>query len=118
MRLCQRVSAMQQLNVYRFYELGSKLHELFSASAQGRVADMFVPLTEAQALLDEKKAKLEAQTALLATPLGTEIALRDKYRIVKPDEGMVIITAPIQAPNTKPKSRMVRFWDMIVGIFR
>lgn len=44
---------MQQLNVYRFYELGSKLHELFSASAQGRVADMFVPLTEAQALLDD-----------------------------------------------------------------
>lgn len=43
---------MQQLNAYRFYELGAKLHGLFSVSAQGRVADMFVPLTEAQALLD------------------------------------------------------------------
>ncbi|MER2519409.1 MAG: hypothetical protein ABTQ34_01835 [Bdellovibrionales bacterium] len=43
---------MQQLNAYRFYELGAKLHGLFSATAQGRVADMFVPLTEAQALLD------------------------------------------------------------------
>jgi len=43
---------MQQLNAYRFYELGAKLHALFSMRTQGRVADMFAPLTEAQALLD------------------------------------------------------------------
>lgn len=43
---------MRQLDFYRFYELGSKLHGLFCADAQGRVADMFAPLTEAQALLD------------------------------------------------------------------
>ena len=43
---------MQQLNAYRFYELGSKLHGLFSCGAQTRAADLFAPLTEAQALLD------------------------------------------------------------------
>src|ERR1700761_9428982 len=43
---------MQQLNVYQFYELGAKLHALFNTRTQGRVADMFAPLTEAQALLD------------------------------------------------------------------
>ncbi len=43
---------MQQLHTYRFYELGAKLHALFSMRTQGRVADMFAPLTEAQALLD------------------------------------------------------------------
>jgi len=43
---------MQQLNSYRFYELGAKLHALFCGRAQGRIAEMFVPLTEAQALLD------------------------------------------------------------------
>lgn len=43
---------MQQLNSYRFYELGAKLHSLFCSVAQGRIADMFAPLTEAQALLD------------------------------------------------------------------
>jgi hypothetical protein len=43
---------MQQLNTYRFYELGAKLHGLFSSSTQARVADMFAPFTEAQALLD------------------------------------------------------------------
>jgi len=42
---------MQQLNAYRFYELGARLHSLFDASTQ-RAADMFAPLTEAQSLLD------------------------------------------------------------------
>lgn len=43
---------MQQLNAYRFYELGAKLRELFSFGEQARVADLFAPLTEAQAMLD------------------------------------------------------------------
>lgn len=43
---------MQQLNSYRFYELGARLHSLFGSTTQGRVADLFSPLTEAQALLD------------------------------------------------------------------
>jgi len=43
---------MQQLNAYRFYELGSRLYALFNMRTQGRVADMFAPLTEAQTLLD------------------------------------------------------------------
>ena len=43
---------MHTLNTYRFYELGAKLHSLFSTSAQARIADMFVPLTEAQTMLD------------------------------------------------------------------
>ena len=43
---------MQQLNAYRFYELGARLHSLFGSGTQNRVADMFAPLTEAQALLD------------------------------------------------------------------
>lgn len=43
---------MQQLNAYRFYELGAKLRELFSFGEQARVADLFAPLTEAQNLLD------------------------------------------------------------------
>jgi hypothetical protein len=43
---------MQQLNAYRFYELGAKLHGLFAMGEQARIADMFAPLTEAQNLLD------------------------------------------------------------------
>lgn len=43
---------MQQLNSYRLYELGARLHSLFGSNSQNRVADMFTPLTEAQTLLD------------------------------------------------------------------
>ncbi len=43
---------MKQLNSYRFYELGAKLHGLFCADTGARVADMFAPLSESQALLD------------------------------------------------------------------
>jgi hypothetical protein len=57
---------MQQLNVYRFYELGAKLHSLFDADTQ-RIADMFAPLTEAQTLLDgmlkDKEFPLETSRA-------------------------------------------------------
>jgi hypothetical protein len=43
---------MKQLNSYRFYELGAKLHALFGSEGGARVADMFGPLSEAQTLLD------------------------------------------------------------------
>jgi hypothetical protein len=43
---------MQQLNAYRFYELGAKLRELFSFGENARVTEIFAPLTEAQAMLD------------------------------------------------------------------
>lgn len=44
---------MQHLNPYNFYELATKLNALFDIKINGRVTDMFAPLTEAQALLDE-----------------------------------------------------------------
>jgi len=43
---------MKQLNSYRFYELGAKLHGLFGTENVARAADMFAPLSEAQTLLD------------------------------------------------------------------
>ncbi len=55
---------MHTLNTYRFYELGAKLHSLFSTGAQDRIADMFVPLTEAQALLD---SLIKGETLTLET---------------------------------------------------
>jgi hypothetical protein len=43
---------MKQLNSYRFYELGAKLHSLFGTENGARIADMFSPLSEAQTMLD------------------------------------------------------------------
>lgn len=43
---------MKHLDSYRFYELAAKLNGLFRGTAQGRIVDMFTPLTEAQNSLD------------------------------------------------------------------
>ena len=43
---------MKQLNSYRFYELGAKLHALFGIEGRARVADLFAPMSEAQTMLD------------------------------------------------------------------
>jgi hypothetical protein len=43
---------MKQLNSYRFYELGAKLHSLFAAGESVRVGDMFASLSDAQTMLD------------------------------------------------------------------
>ena len=42
---------MKQLNSYRIYELGAKLHQLFAAEGS-RIGEMFIPLSEAQTMLD------------------------------------------------------------------
>jgi hypothetical protein len=43
---------MKQVQPYRFYELGAQLHDLFNFRLHARLADMFLPLTEAQKSLD------------------------------------------------------------------
>lgn len=66
---------MHHLNLYRFYELATKLHALFSASLQGRVADMFAPLTEAQAALD---ALIKGDPIVLETSKADAVRLLGK----------------------------------------
>jgi len=76
---------MQQLQQFRFYDLGAKLYGIFNVRTHGRIADLFGPLTDAQKSLDAlikgdpialKCAKPEA-TRLLAQIS----ALFDKYFI-------------------------------------
>ncbi|MFA5040084.1 MAG: hypothetical protein WC464_00425 [Bdellovibrionales bacterium] len=43
---------MKQLNSYRFYELGAKLHGLLGTENGTRISDMFAPLSEIQTMLD------------------------------------------------------------------
>lgn len=76
---------MQTINPFRLYEIGAKLHEMFSACARANVAAMFVPLTDAQKTLDAfiKGDPMELTGARpdavrLLTAIGT---LFDKYFI-------------------------------------
>jgi hypothetical protein len=66
---------MQQLNAYRFYELGAKLHGLFGTPGQNRVTDIFAPLTEAQALLD---GLIKGDTLSLQTSKTDAVRLLNK----------------------------------------
>ena len=64
---------MQHLNLFRFYELAAKLHGLFNVNAQSRVADMFAPLTDAQAALD---------SLIKGDPLPLETSKTDASRLL------------------------------------
>lgn len=55
--------------------------------------------------LAEKQVSLEESVAYLQTREGKEQALRDKYRLVKPGEGLVVITDPAAKPAPQKESR-------------
>lgn len=65
-------------------------------------------------LLKKKKDNLDKTNEYIVTPDGQEQIFRDKYRMVKPGEGIIVITnkedseeAPVKKPALK------RFWDSI-----
>ena len=69
------VLKMKQLNSYRFYELGSKLHGLFGAECGTRIADLFAPLSEAQSLLD---GFIKGDAIILSTSKSDAVKLLNK----------------------------------------
>ncbi len=73
-------------------------------------------LNQEQATLAAKHESLEKKNAYLATPAGQEQALRDKYNVVKPGEGMIVIVPPdvSREPEDKP-SAVSRWWSAIIA---
>lgn len=87
------------------------LFEKYRALKKGRAE-----LYKEQEALVHKKVQLKETNAYLETDEGKEQALRDKYNVVKPGEGMIIITTPaLEAPEPVHRSRVGRWWDAIVG---
>jgi hypothetical protein len=66
---------MKQLNSYRLYELGAKLHSLLGGEGCGRVADMFVPLSDAQSMLD---SFIKGDAVALSTSKADAVKLLNK----------------------------------------
>jgi cell division protein FtsB len=65
--------------------------------------------------LREKEQTLVALNAYLETPEGKEQVLREKYNLVKPGEGMVIVTqTKAAAPETDKKGIVSKWWDAIL----
>ena len=66
---------MKQLNSYRLYELGAKLHGLFSVDGCARVADVFAPLSDAQTMLD---SFIKGDAVTLSTSKADAVKLLNK----------------------------------------
>lgn len=86
------------------------------ARKQAGVRSSIRQLKAEHSALLEKEQDLEAVINYLQTPEGKEQALRDKYRLVKPGEDLVIITDPesqSDAAATKKDSFFKRFIEVI-----
>ena len=68
-----------------------------------------------QGQLQQKKTSVTAMNDYINTPEGKEEVFRDKYRVVRPGEGMIVITND-SAETTTVSSRpgIVRFWEDIL----
>jgi hypothetical protein len=70
--------------------------------------------TEEIALREKEEALVELN-AYLETPEGKEQVLREKYNLVKPGEGMVIVTQnKTNAPESEKKGIVSKWWDAIL----
>jgi cell division protein FtsB len=68
--------------------------------------------------LKQKKSSVTAMNEYINTPEGKEEIFRDKYRVVKPGEGVIIITNEVKdSASPTPRPAIVRFWqDILHGL--
>lgn len=73
-------------------------------------------LTQEHATLAQKHETLSKTNAYLETPQGQEQALRDKYNVVKPGEGMIIVVpADVVVESENRPSAVSRWWKAIIS---
>lgn len=73
-------------------------------------------LKQEQSALEFKKNNISNMNQYINTREGQERVFRDKYRLVKPGEGMIVVTndeTPLENTNYK-KPAIRRFWDSIL----
>ncbi|MEK7228396.1 MAG: hypothetical protein AAB681_03520 [Patescibacteria group bacterium] len=72
-------------------------------------------LKEQELALSEKKALVTSTNEYLGTPEGEEEVFRDSYRLVRPGEGIVIITKDGQEEPPPAKGpAILQFWNSII----
>ena len=75
-------------------------------------------LQEDKSILEKKRQNLQEINILLDTPDGIEQSLRNKYNVVKPGEGIIIVTGAGLSDEIPPEKRGVSKWwdDILHGI--
>lgn len=72
-------------------------------------------LTQEQEDLRHKQTTLAMTNAYLATPDGQEQMLREKYGVVRPGEGVIVVTSPAPTtPSVESKSIVGRWWSILL----
>jgi hypothetical protein len=71
-------------------------------------------LKQEKLALEQKKALVTNMNDYIDTKEGQERVFRDKYRLLKPGEGLIVVTneEPISSPETR-KPAIRRLWDSI-----
>lgn len=72
-------------------------------------------LNAEQAQLQEKHERIEQKNKYLATPEGTEEILREKYNVIKPGEGIVVVVDPAPAVPPPSDSAPKHWWQAILA---
>lgn len=86
------------------WQLGTKAHVAISEAKQ----------TKAEYLaLEERKARLEANLAALATERGRDGAIRTAFGVARPGEEVIVLVPPLQATTT-PK---LKWWQKVLDWF-
>ncbi len=81
------------------------------AAIRGRVRD----LKDQQQQLTEKQEALRKANEYIGTKEGAERELRTKYNVIKPGEGMVIITTAAEEEAEEGRfSRIGHWWDSLL----
>ncbi len=72
-------------------------------------------LKQEESNLTKKKDAVTEQNKYLNTPEGKEQVFRDTYRLIKPGEGIVVITSDKEVvEDTDKKPGIQRFWESIL----
>lgn len=72
-------------------------------------------LTAEQTQLQEKHERIEQKNKYLATPEGTEEILREKYNVIKPGEGIVVVVDPAPVLPPAATTAPAHWWQTILA---
>lgn len=78
-----------------------------------KIKEQIKELKEEEVVLRDKKANLALTNEYIDTPEGQEYIFRDKYRMIKPGEGMIVVTKKEEDPILEKKPAFKRFWDSL-----
>lgn len=100
------------VSVIIFFILTSSVVELFIKYRN--IRKNIKELKSDQIALKEKKDLLVSTNDYIKTPEGQERVFRDKFRLIKPGEGIIVITEPeLKEVQTQKKPILRRFWDSL-----